>query len=67
MARHSPPTHLQHHGVDEPDASNQEQHTHKQVGVSVELEVNGLRVEDGPNQLSLRCQEACRQWKVERN
>lgn len=46
-------------GVDEADARHADQTQQEEVGVPVQPEVCGLRVENGAHQLALLCTEAC--------
>lgn len=46
-------------GVEEADARHAHQAEQKQVGLAVELEVGGLRVQDGAHQLPFRSAETC--------
>lgn len=46
-------------GVDEADACHPHQTQQEQVGIAVQLEICGFRVEDGAHQLALLCTKTC--------
>lgn len=51
-------------GVEEADPSHAHQTQQELVGITVQPEVGGFGVEDGPHQLAFLCAEACRETNL---